>query len=406
MLSATRTPDPTRSTTPQEPADADRDALPTESPNGLPGGVPEEADVSADVAQVAEIVDLGAARQRRKRVRLLRFGAVAVALAVLIPLTLRGRLPSLSSVWGAAQHAKWEWVLVACGLQAVSMAAFAAQQRSLLAALGVKMRFTRLVAISFARSAISISFPAGAAVSAGYALRQFRRGGASTELGTATMIVSGLVSIAGLAALYLGGLASVFAEDPAALLHTPLPVIVAVLAVVVVVVLLGRRKGRVPVRMVDETLHGVRAKLSALRVSALHAWHAGASLRARDWVASIAYALANWLTDLLCLASATRALGLPIPVTSLAGIYLGVQIVRQIPVTPGGVGLIETAFIAGLTAAGSSAASATAAVLIYRVISCWLLLPAGALSAYLLRRAKDRTPSMRPAAAPPAQRAA
>src|SRR6185295_18928495 len=69
----------------------------------------------------ADVVDLGAARQRKKRVRLLRFAVVTVALAVLIPLTLRGRLPSLASVWDAAQHAKWEWVLIALGLQGVSM---------------------------------------------------------------------------------------------------------------------------------------------------------------------------------------------------------------------------------------------------------------------------------------------
>jgi len=97
----------------------------------------------------------------------------------------------------------------------------------------------------------------------------------------------------------------------------------------------------------------------------------------------------NWLTDLLCLAACTHALGLPIDVTTLAGIYLGVQIVRQIPITPGGVGLIETAFIAGLTAAGATAASATAAVLIYRVLSCWILLPLGGVAAVLLRRHPD-----------------
>ena len=120
--------------------------------------------------------------------------------------------------------------------------------------------------------------------------------------------------------------------------------------------------------------------------SAREAWRAGGSLRIRDWTAAFGYAAANWLTDLLCLAASTRALGLPIGITTLASIYLGVQIVRQVPITPGGVGLIETAFIAGITAAGTGAASATAAVLLYGVLSCWLIIPIGFLATIPLRQ--------------------
>jgi putative heme transporter len=109
-------------------------------------------------------------------------------------------------------------------------------------------------------------------------------------------------------------------------------------------------------------------------------------------VVALAYAAVNWLTDLLCLAAATRALGLPVGVTTLAGIYLGVQIVRQVPLTPGGVGVVETAFIAGLTAAGATAISAAAAVLIHRLLSCWLLIPVGGIAALVLRRDVDPQP--------------
>ena len=60
------------------------------------------------------------------------------------------------------------------------------------------------------------------------------------------------------------------------------------------------------------------------------------------------------------------------------------------PLTPGGVGVVDTALVAGLTAAGATAVTAAAAVLIYRLISCWLLLPAGGLAAVLLRRGVHR----------------
>lgn len=332
----------------------------------------------------------------RRRVRWLRVAAVVLGLAVLVPLTLRGRLPDPSTVVAAMSHAKLGWVGAAVGLQFVSMAMFAAQQRILLAGLGIRMRIRRIMAVSFARSAISISFPAGAAVSAAYALRQFRRAGATTDVGTATMIVSGLVSIGGLAGLYVVGAASVLAQHPRTIASTPLPLVVGIFIAVAAVVMMGRRRRAHPppaLTDADRSHHGsLRRRFAAAWATAGSAWRAGASLRGRDWIASLCYAMANWLTDLLCLACATRSLGLPIPVTTLAGIYLGVQIVRQIPITPGGVGLIETAFIAGLTAAGSTAASATAAVLIYRLISCWAILPIGGVAAVLLRRHPDETP--------------
>ena len=46
----------------------------------------------------------------------------------------------------------------------------------------------------------------------------------------------------------------------------------------------------------------------------------------------------------------------------------------------------ETALVAGLTTAGATAITATAAVLVYRVISCWLIIPAGGVAALTLRR--------------------
>jgi uncharacterized protein (TIRG00374 family) len=121
--------------------------------------------------------------------------------------------------------------------------------------------------------------------------------------------------------------------------------------------------------------------------SAREGWRAGAALRGRDWVTAVLYAAANWLTDLLCLVATCRAVGLPVGVATLSGIYLGVQIVRQVPLTPGGVGIIDTALIAGLTAAGATASTAVAAVLIYRLLSCWLLLPVGGIAGVALRRA-------------------
>jgi uncharacterized protein (TIRG00374 family) len=98
---------------------------------------------------------------------------------------------------------------------------------------------------------------------------------------------------------------------------------------------------------------------------------------AHHWTATIAAAVANWSLDVACLVAVARACDLGIGYPEIAGVYLAVQIVRQIPVTPGGLGLIETSLLTGLVAAGAAQPAAAAVVLGYRLISFWLILPVG-----------------------------
>ena len=89
------------------------------------------------------------------------------------------------------------------------------------------------------------------------------------------------------------------------------------------------------------------------------------------------------------LTAATLAVGADVDLIALATVYVGVQVLRQIPFTPGGIGIIEAALLAGLIASGSAAAPAAAAVLIYRALTFWLILPAGGIAALL-----DRAPAV------------
>jgi putative heme transporter len=95
------------------------------------------------------------------------------------------------------------------------------------------------------------------------------------------------------------------------------------------------------------------------------------------WLAVIALAAVNWLTDLACLLAAVHAVGLSVSAGTVATAYLAAQLIRQIPATPGGIGVIEAGLILALTTAGAAAAPAAAAVLIYRLLSCWMVLPIG-----------------------------
>jgi len=53
---------------------------------------------------------------------------------------------------------------------------------------------------------------------------------------------------------------------------------------------------------------------------------------------------------------------------------------------PGGVGSVEAALVAGLTATGTPLQVAVPAVGLYRLVTLWLLIPVGVVSLGLLRR--------------------
>jgi hypothetical protein len=100
----------------------------------------------------------------------------------------------------------------------------------------------------------------------------------------------------------------------------------------------------------------------------------------------------NWATDFACLAAVAAAFDLDVSLARLATVYLSIQLVRQIPLTPGGTGVIEVALLAGLVSAGAPEGAAAATVLLYRLISCWAIVPIGGLT-YAVMRRRSATPA-------------
>jgi uncharacterized protein (TIRG00374 family) len=69
--------------------------------------------------------------------------------------------------------------------------------------------------------------------------------------------------------------------------------------------------------------------------------------------------------------------------------YVVANLLGMVPVTPGGLGFVETGLVATLGLAGVGAGDAVLATLAYRLISFWLPIPAG-LVAYILFKARYR----------------
>ena len=75
-----------------------------------------------------------------------------------------------------------------------------------------------------------------------------------------------------------------------------------------------------------------------------------------------------------------HALGGDIPLATIGLIYLTVGSAATFAPTPGGLGAVEAVLLAALTGVGMPAAAALAATFLYRLVTFWLPIPAGALA--------------------------
>jgi membrane-associated phospholipid phosphatase/uncharacterized membrane protein YbhN (UPF0104 family) len=88
----------------------------------------------------------------------------------------------------------------------------------------------------------------------------------------------------------------------------------------------------------------------------------------------------------LALAATAQAMSIGLPVSTIVAIYLGGAAVAAAAPTPGGLGALEAALVAGLTAAGAATGPAVATVLSYRLITYWLPVLPGLVAFRVLRR--------------------
>lgn len=306
------------------------------------------------------------------RRRWLRVGTALLAVGAVVWFAGR-ELPSWSVLAAALGRVDLPLLGVAAVLATFSLWLFARQQQVLFAGFGVRLPVAPVVGITYSRSAMSMTFPAGSVASAVFAVEQFRRFGASRSTAAAVMVLSGVVSVLGLGCLYaVGAVATWVFPRPWQVVAA---VVITLCSMYLVVALAHRRalptrqpRGTppLPTRPLGRVATLVRSRLADI-----------AALPGRYWTAGIGYATANWAADLACLLVTCAAFGVDLPAVQIGVVYLGIQLVRQVPLSPGGIGLIETSLVAGLTLLGTDDATAAAATLGYRLLSCWLVIPIG-----------------------------
>lgn len=304
---------------------------------------------------------------------------ISLGLAVVALYVVLGKRDELSGASTYLEELHWHWLIFGAVSEAASIIAFAALQRRLLSAGDVRIGMTPLTGITLAGNAIENSLPAGPIFSAVFAFRQFRHRGADDVLSGWTLVGTAALSQITLVALAAFGL-SVAAGTGSSL--NLVEVIVGLIGLVLLLLWVWRQRGRVlmrlvrPLQLFQRIFHRPSgdARLLIQRASARMA---AITPSPTDWAAAGSYAMANWLLDVGCLIFAFLAVGAPVPWRALLLAYAAGQLATNLPITPGGLGVVEGSLTIALVAYGGSETSTVAAVLLYRLISFWALLPAG-----------------------------
>lgn len=305
---------------------------------------------------------------------LLGLGLLALALDVLAG--HRGELSGIGSVLG---HLQWWWVVPAVCAEAASELSFVAVQQRLLGAGGLSPRVRPLMGMTFASQAITNSVPAGPAVAAVYGFRWYRRLGADDPLAGWALVGTSISAALSLALVAAVGL--VLATEQGASLDLVPPVVGVLVATVVLGVLfVYERPLSFVVRWALRTSHRLIGRprgdherhLENLvqRVTVVR-------LGSRRALAILGWAGLNWLFDCTCFGLAFLATGSGVPWKGLLLAYGAGQLAANLPITPGGLGAVEGSITIALSYFGGATTADIAAVLVYRLLSFWLMLGVG-----------------------------
>jgi uncharacterized membrane protein YbhN (UPF0104 family)/tRNA A-37 threonylcarbamoyl transferase component Bud32 len=307
-------------------------------------------------------------RLERIRLRTLATLVASVAAAYL----LAGEL-ARASLASVLRSANWRWGIAALALSAVTYVGAAV---SLSGFVAERLSFFRTLLAQLAGSFVTLVTPAavgGAALN----IRYLQRRKIPAPVAAASVGVSQVVAFVLhiLLIVVFAALAGTSAKNPIQPPRWAYFVLagLVVVALVVFAVPAGRRLVRA--RM-SPTLDQVLPRLLEV------------AQHPRQLARGIGGALLLSLAYIFCLAACVAAFGRSVPVASIGVVYLTGSALGSIIPTPGGIGAVEAALTAGLTAAGLPGAVAVSAVLLFRLVTFWLPVPFGWAALSFLEREK------------------
>lgn len=325
--------------------------------------------------------------------RWLRRGLVVVSLGFLIRMGM-ANLPEIRHAAGELLTRSWWMVLLALMLEVVWTFSLANVYRASLLAFGGSLGRRQAVRVSMGAFSLSRILPGGGAAGSVFAAKEMISLGNPVPRTIASMLVSWWVSMLTLAAVVGMGTAIGIPEghvDPA---HVIGPAVVGgVLVLLGAVVFVSLRYERSRARIVS----GFAKAGSRLRVEASSRdWDevATSSVVIRRFIPLLGWAILSWVADAAALWVMFLGFGVRLhPAVLLVGYGLA-NLINALPeLTPGWLGVMESALAAAYAALGIPVGVAVVAVLCYRLVSYWLPVAAGAGPALGLLRGHRPSPA-------------
>lgn len=327
------------------------------------------AETRAAAAAASGLGDQPLARLQRVRLKnLLAIAAAAGAFYFILP-----QLAHVGSSWQALQSMHWVWVPV---ILAASALTYLASAVALIGAVPGPIPFWPMTLTQAASSFVNRVSPAnigGMALNA----RFLQKRGVPPGAGVAAVGVNALVGLVAHLILMVifftlarHGLAHIFKLPSASKL-----LLILAVAAALVGMLLATRRGR---------RFGATRVLPALRSAAASVRGVAASpVKLTFLVGGSALVTLAYIAGLV---ASIQAFGGGVGIEEIGAVYLGAAAIAAASPTPGGLGAIEAALVAGLTGVGMHAGPAVSAVLVYRLSTYWLPIVPGWISWRVLQK--------------------
>lgn len=264
------------------------------------------------------------------------------------------------------------WLLVALGIEAVALACLAQVYREVFAVTHGPLPRRAATTIALGSFSLAQVLPGGGAAGAVFAANRFaRRSDAVT--GTTSVVLFGTTTMA-----TLGVLVSAAATGTALAAGTHGSVAVGA-GIITVLMLLSLWAFRWVLARPD-TRHRVvtwAARVTRRSQAVTTSWQAavdrqaGLLTRPRRLWRIVAWSAVNWSLDIAVLGAITWAVGVRTPVLAIVVAYGVANLVNAVPLTPGGIGVVEAGIAGSLVAMGADPSSASLAAIAYRLVAHW-----------------------------------
>jgi hypothetical protein len=323
--------------------------------------------------------------------------AKKTVMAVVAGITLYLVFPSLAAVFGSFPKLTSLdpiWFTIAVALQVAHFTCTIALQRI---ALRTKAWFS-VSTSQLSGNAISLIVPGGAAFGAATQFRMLAAAGNDPATAVAGLTAFSLLGIGGLLALPIFVLPAILAGTPIAngLLHAALLGLVAfvLFAGFSAMVLMLNGPLRWAGRLIEAARNRVKRKsapMTGLPDRLVFERNRIRRVLGRRWKAALLLSTGRLAFDFGTLLACVRATGVKPNPSLILLAYAVAGLLALIPITPGGLGIVEAGLSALLILAGVPAVDAVVATLAYRIISYWLPILVGPF-AYLAFRMRYGKP--------------